>query len=85
MLFLEDASGLSKSTKEMDSILLSCHCYLGDQWKCSPSCKRFLELQLYCSLAVQCTSNFCKNLKFTEVCVLFQNCFFDMNHNRQGQ
>ena len=75
MLFLEDASGLSKSTKEMDSILLSCHCYLGDQLKCSPSCKRFLELQLYCSLAVQCTSNFCKNLKFTEVCVLFKNFF----------
>ena len=28
MLFLKDASGLSKSTKELDSILLSCHCYL---------------------------------------------------------
>ena len=28
MLFLKDASGLSKSTKELDSILLLCHCYL---------------------------------------------------------
>ena len=76
MLFLKDASGLSKSTKELDSILLSFHCYLGDHLKYSPSCKRFLELQLYCSLAVQCTSNFGKNLKFTEVCVLFQKFFW---------
>ena len=28
MLFLKDASGLSKSTNELDSILLSCHCSL---------------------------------------------------------
>ena len=48
MLFLKDASGLSKSTKELDSILLSCHCHLGDHLKYSPSGKRLLELQLYC-------------------------------------
>ena len=28
MLFLKDASGLSTSIKELDSILLSCHCFL---------------------------------------------------------
>ena len=28
MLFVKDASGLSKSTNELDVILLSCHCYL---------------------------------------------------------
>ena len=30
-------------------------------------------------LLVQCTYNFCKKLKFTEVC--FESFFFDMNHN----
>ena len=36
-------------------------------------------------LLVQCTSNFGKNLKFTEVYVLFQKFFFGMNQNWQGQ
>ena len=34
---------------------------------------------------VECTSTFSEVFTFTEVSVLFQKLFFDMNHNRQGR
>ena len=34
---------------------------------------------------MQCTSNFSEKLKFTEVYVLFQNIFFDMNSKRRSR
>ena len=34
---------------------------------------------------VQCTSTFSEVFTFTEVSVLFQKLFFDMNHNRQSR
>ena len=69
MLFLKDASGLSKSTNKLDSILLLCHCSLKlSIINCTASAVYFQfwqKIEVYRSL-------FC-----------FKS-FFDMNHNCQG-
>ena len=50
MLFVKDARGLSKSTNVLDGILLSCRSsqVTVDHLKYSLSCKRYVQLQLFC-------------------------------------